>query len=86
MQHRVLIRGFYKGKLAKNEPKIGKFQNLVTTFDWEVQLTQGQHVGTAFCKTFSGIPPLTIFDALKYALKYGQIRPNTPNTVFGARI
>ena len=28
VQHTVLIWGFYKGKLAKNEPKIGKFQNV----------------------------------------------------------
>ena len=44
VQHRVLIWGFYKGKLAKNEPKIGKSQNLVITFDGEVLLTQGQRV------------------------------------------
>ena len=44
LQHRVLISGLYRGKLAKNEPKIGKFQNLVITFDWGVLLTQGQRV------------------------------------------
>ena len=30
-QQRVLILGFYKGKLAKNEPDIGNFQNLPKT-------------------------------------------------------
>ena len=44
MQHRVLIWKFYKGKLAKNEPKIDKFQNMVITLDWGVLLTQCQHV------------------------------------------
>ena len=35
--------GFYEGKLAKNEPKIDKFQNLVITFDSEVLLTSLDH-------------------------------------------
>ena len=41
---RVKHRVFYKGKLAKNEPKKGKFQNLVITFDRGVLLTEGQRI------------------------------------------
>ena len=39
-------------------------------------LTQGQHIWSAFCKIFLGIPHLTIFGDLKEAPKYGQIWPN----------
>ena len=46
---------------------------LVITFDWEVLLTEDQCIWTAFCKIYSGKPHLTIFGALKYAPKYGQI-------------
>ena len=31
VHHKVLILGFYKGKSAKIEPKVGNFQNLPKT-------------------------------------------------------
>ena len=45
----------------------------VKTFDWEVLLTQGQYVWTAFCKIYSGTPHLTIFCAPKYTPKYAYL-------------
>ena len=53
--------------------EIGQKFDLVITFDWRVLLKQGQCVWIAFCKIFSGILHLTIFGALKYPPKYGQI-------------
>ena len=66
--------------------KVTRRRNQPKTFDWGVLLTQGQCVWTVFCKIYSGTPHLTILGMLKYVPKYGQIRPNTPNTVFGVRI
>ena len=66
----------------RNEVIYGTFQTHYHPPLYEVKFRK-QHVWPTFCKIFSGIPHLTIFVALKYAPKYGQIRPNT---VFGAHI
>ena len=47
------------------------------------------HLGPFWAHLPLGIistPHLTKFGTLKYVPKYGQIRPNAPNTVFGVRI
>ena len=55
--------------LYRNIWSMAKFDSAIT-FDKGVLLTWGQHVCTAFWMILLGILHLTIFDALKWALKY----------------